>query len=667
MDISDRTSDSSGRSGSSGSSESSLEILKGSLVAKDDAKYEKLTAYLSTPVTEKNKFYVRYILKNDSEYGSSSLVKSIESLNSPESIFYVALCLRYGADPNMYVNTESLGSIHILAYTYQLKEDKANMTTDVGSKEIVMELYNYAVDLLLLSGSDPRRKVRDSSYTESVEDDRYSMFNTIRGSERLYTNSSVKEWINAKQFDNNLDVPVEERLLEYDETDRTERERYMNEISVFLDRPSMYIVPKVPVEGGYEKRDIDELFRNACLSIRSFSDGVFSSVILENIINYGTIQQIPRVNMSGWRCIVTQSIDSLNINAFQEIVRYYDVNYRTINKLIKYIRDAYENKERLVEMEYYKFLNVLVDRAYLLDKEQVSVLEHHSSKDLYENLVRNYERPRWEKSCDSYANFPYVQKIAFYLDIDPTLMLGQMCDEISNISKLDPRELTRAFEKKQKTRMSGILGYKKEFLGDRQPILTPTNQGRMDTPYFKYNSLHTAYYRDEHDSEVYSFNSNAYDQLISTSINPYNQKKFPPSFLNMLKFKRDTLEQSGVDYKVSKVKTFEEALEELDKKDEINSSHSEAISNRLNDLLLQQKIKNFRGLEFLTLQQMKDLLENYGSEEDLEAIDSTLHRKYSVAHELMELIDMDEDNIAKISDAIGELKREEYLSSRTMM
>src|SRR5438105_1135115 len=72
----------------------------------------------SYPTSPETILYIITALNQQKLDPHTALIQAIAHATKKEDLVPIALALRYGADPNLYVNAPNIGDIHILGYSY---------------------------------------------------------------------------------------------------------------------------------------------------------------------------------------------------------------------------------------------------------------------------------------------------------------------------------------------------------------------------------------------------------------------------------------------------------------------------------------------------------------------------------------------------------------------
>ena len=448
-----------------------------------------------------------------------ALVQAIYQARNREALILIALAIRYGANPNMYVSTPRIGSLHILGYVYTVL---LPMVPDT-------ELIELIIVMLLLSGSKGSMPVFDATGGKIVEN---PMESSAKG-------LNITEWIQEQGIDSiigkvGVDVAA---ALDLD---------VVTQMGIFLDRLDLIVTP---ITNDYMVN-----------TIRSFSGKILvkappKKTWIFNGIDYDVMEE---------------AILYINSTA---VLYFLDAgvipSYLLINKLLLQIQQHHGR----VREEEEKMLLAMISRGVTLDREQFAMFEG----DFAGKVMTEYDQPYWKKVCRVRTDeiiTDRLRHLAFSLNIDPTLEKASVCDALKQMTSAEPDKLLAAAVKRQQQRTSGDLSLVSEYINSNPPQLVCRNRTLLQHDPFEYGDVELATYRDEQEV-VWCFTSDMFENLVKNGTNPYTMQKLPQSFTEQLSLQLETLKRLGIDY--MKPISFEEAVKGLTEKDEISNIETDKI------------------------------------------------------------------------------------------
>jgi hypothetical protein len=488
-----------------------------------------------------------------------TILQAIPRARTKEYLIPIALCLRFGADANMYVDAPKLGTVHILGYVYSILGDPSekfrSKYESSQSNPADENVLTTIVLMLIAKGSRSSLPMFDRKGGR-IRDD---------GSETTITPSSlsVAEWLNDQGYQTILDRV---NIGDISELQRAVDTESLTILSILLDDPSL-------MSREYESRDMT-------LSIRSFSPISFDKTPISNIkvmMDYKSLDD---------------AVVYLNSVAFDKLVAHGQLpSYILINKILIGMK-GYKNSGRIMAVqELEKMLVSSVSIGVQLDQDQIGIISV-MGQDILESITRQYDQPYWRKICraqdkTSQGELPEpLRRLAISLNIDPTLSRAAICDNINTLSKSDKEALKEAARRRQQLRMATDLGSMNEFIGDKIPNLVCRNKSLLSNDPFDYNDVDIAYYRDDQGA-TWCFSSDSFSAILESGVNPYNSTLLPDSFKEQLRYQINVLKRLGIDASHGEVGiytsrapiTFSKSIDSLDTKDTISEKPSEHSLN----------------------------------------------------------------------------------------
>ena len=517
-----------------------------------------------------------------------TILQAITKSKNKDYLITIALCLRFGADANMYVNAPNLGIIHILGYVYITLSGNDNIT---NSSDLM--IINTIVLMLLISGARPSMPMFDKNAGQ------------ISNTDKLIPSTlSVKEWLDDRGYITILDKL---NIGEYSQLQEYVDKESLVLLSILLDNPAL-------AARKYQSSDI-------FFAIKSFSEIVIDMIPVSNLklgLDYKTLES---------------AITYVNNNAFNKFLdKGQFPSYIMINKILIAMQKSKADNNIIAFQEYEKMLIESVKYGIELDQDQYAMISSLGA-DTLSNVTREYDKPLWEKICKSppASDTPEELKmIAVSLNIDPTLSKTGICEKIKNITIADKDVLKEAARKRQQYRMASTIGGVNEFLGDNVPVYTCQNKSLLQHDPFDYNDFDLAYYKDDQ-GVIWCFSSNSYATLLETKINPHNYTKLPDSFLDQIKIQSQSLKKMGVDVDHGEIGiynsriplTFTQAIDNLSAKDTIKEKYSKKSYDNFVQLAIMNGL-NPDSIKSLNKSQLSNALNSIDYKTDLNDI-STNH------------------------------------------
>lgn len=580
---------------------------------------EKLTPIeihrlFQTPVTAEFNLVIYRALQRQAIDPDVTILQAIPRSITKEYLVAIAMCLRFGADANMYVEAPRLGTIHILGYVYSV------LAEDQLADETVL---NTIVLMLIAHGSRPSMPIFDRKAGK------------IREHGEIENNMSltVTEWLNDQGYTtilNNLQTG------NVTELQRIVDKESMITLSILLDMPTL-------MTRDYAPQDM-------VLAIRAFSP-----ISLDKVPTPDT-----KVLMD-WTSL-SDAVTYLNSDAYDTLLKRGQLpSYLMINKILIALRTYRSTNRTVAAQELERMLLSSIAIGTQLDQDQMNIVST-LGRDILEAVTKEYEQPYWRKICRATGDTKIstelpesLRRLAISLNINPNLSHAAVCENISTLAKSDKEALKEAARRRQQLRMTSDLGVMNEFLGGKTPALVCRNKSLLPHDPLDYNDVDLAYYRDDQGA-VWCFGSDSFASLLESGINPYNSTALPDSFKAELRYRFDVLKRLGIDSTrgelgVSRVPmTFSQSIDSLTAKDMVSEKASVEAINTFIQLAAQNSV-SADTIRSLIKDQMIAALRSIGYEVDLAPL-STPHALVTTARIVAFLQRTDPDAISTFFDLI---------------
>jgi len=544
------------------------------------------------PITPDFNLTIHEALENKAIDPDVSLLQAIPRAKIRDYLIPIALCLRYGADANMYVEAPRVGIIHILGYVYTILGNTNIKISGMKSDPIDENILNTIVLMLIAQGSLPSLPIFDSK----------------GGKIREYTEKqpTVREWLNEQGYSSIIN-----RVGSANELQKTVDKDSLAILSILLDKDKL-------ISRDYKDQDLSLAIR--CFSVMSLDKIPISNV--KNMLDFKYLED---------------SVTYLNSNAYQKLLNSGQMpSYVLINKILTDMR-VYKNIGKFIAVnELERMLLSSVSFGTQLDQAQLNMISTMGNN-IHDSVMKDYEQPYWRKICKSPSKeIPErLQKLAISLNIDPTLNKSSICENITELSKADKEVIKESSKRRQQIRLAANLGHINDFIGENIPTMICRNKALLPHDPFEYNDIDIAYYRDVQGA-IWCFTRDSFISILETGLNPYNSTVLPESFKEELKYKVNILERLGIDVNFAKPPvTFTSAVDSLTSHDSISEKSSEHIIN----LFIQRASENnisSTTVRSLAKQNMIDALRSIGYNIDLSTL-STQHSLITTAYIVVNL------------------------------
>lgn len=498
-------------------------------------------------------------------------------------LFIIGMCIREGANPNIYLTAQEYGNLHILAWTSIVR----------GTGDF---LYNYIATVLRLLGSDIYRPAirfeGDSTdvdvrlIEQSFDDYRQTLMEQsgIRREEVYAEGDYYRAGMNVKEFVNqsgyNLEDTVTAFLNSIDDNwlldimiaaDDIEKYKILSGLERGSAEPTWGFLLDIVNNNVTLTRFIIDLSIAGAKKIAASMDDKKYPIITETING----QSVPLFAAS-----VSNDLDMFDLF----IRKGSSVKYITINTLLTFYKIFKNNDIKLYEWAFQMVRNAVRIGADI-DLYQFNFLVSMADFDEIEEIRKAYEIPKWKKLCsikrDKGVDFSPARdefrQIAFKLNLDYHLSEEKLCDKFREIELIGQEQYLDSAIKRQKERVAIDV----EGPGtSAQPRCDPKSMV-VKNPY-AYNDAQMAFYKSPKDGKVWCFTSDLFASLISSKKNEYNGEDLPQKFIQTLKAQLNTLREIGV-YETNE--SIKDALDQFYSRSDINNKKTDRQYNTVMTVL----------------------------------------------------------------------------------
>lgn len=489
-------------------------IYKG---VKHSVTISQLQLLFGSSITPEKIFLTAYGLNNGTIAPDQAMIQVIYNISNELYVILLALCLRFGADPNLHIDTinNSLGKIHVIAYLY-----------NIGSKKVNNTIVNTCALLLLLSGSN----VMNDIYTVNK------------------TNESVtvEKWLDSQGYKYPFkslisnDISGIEKVVTLDS---------MRLASLLLNNPKLY-------NGSYKSTDLTEAIR------------YHSPTCIEDC-------PISYYQDSMDYCDLRTAVHSYNYDAIKYLlIKKEEPSYLLVNTVIYDMKD--KKGKVIIEKQLQQILLLWIKNGVKLDNYHLQLLSIHPEYLI--ELKNEYQKPYWIKVCNGDTIHGNTSEELHHISDNLGITSDNkqyLCRILKKMNEADPNALLNASKKMVHDRLASEVYNPLEYMGGNYPPLVCMNMSMFNKDILDVNPNYIAAYKNENDS-VYCFPASMFDTLIDTKMNPYDNTKLPNEFIGQMKCKKQSIDNATLGLFNSSIPmTFNEALIELKKNDIIDSKTSD--------------------------------------------------------------------------------------------
>lgn len=508
----------------------------------------------SYPTTPESILYIITALNREKIDSNTTLIQGIANATKKEDLVPIALALRYGADPNLYVNAPNIGDIHILGYSSLVLSKKD------------LALLNSVIIMLMAMGADPNEPIFDSK--GGVVRDEFSLVEPIKG-------QSILDWLDDQGFST---IIPEIRDQNYNKVEKV----FMTMLGTFLDKNKLIVTdPR-----------LDEVI------------GAHSTLIFTKHEGKANKDAGLRVSRA-----------YLNIETFEKFVdRGATLNYGEINDLILSIK-GYKDAGDLISMgQIRQMLTYAISHGIIIDKYQEEMIKE-IDKTIHDKIIEVYGVPYWKKICQTAkGKVPDKLKIlAYRLNLYPESPKDTLCFQIKKIVQADPDKVKKSAINRQVNRVRTIVSYINEF-EDGPPSLNCSNESVLNANIYDFPDVDIAFYKDDQES-LWCFGSNNFAKIIRQKKNPYTTQKFPQYFLDDVATQIEFISKYRAidDMPVS----ISETIDTINSPDEITNEYTNKHSKMFEEMMASNGVSEWNIEKLSNKDLQKIMVENFNLDTNL--------------------------------------------------
>lgn len=450
---------------------------------------EDIKTILRQPVDEAFMRVYYRALKSKNIDATEILLGVLPRIERGSELLLVALPLRFGANPNFYVDVPTRGTMHIIPYVYSLPWETSSRTPD---------LRDDIVRLLLLSNSLASKPCFDPNGGSSSS-------SSLRSEEK----EDIKQHVESvyeycrRLYNVDLSVPITPR----------------KEHAILLD--NIDLLPAVP---GADIRDVrlKKLEENDRLQVvRCFSE--FMWPLLPNLPK-DNIEDPPGMK---------ECVDCYNAEIFDIIVKLgYLPTYVLLSKIITQMRNS---KHPLVQSDLTEMLYRSVEYGAQVDKAQYGYIESMTA--VKPEFDRRYNVPYYTKVCKTDRTLPPTTALkSEYYGIEGTTHNSKdvMCRTLEELSKASPekaREILVETNREKLSKPSALALLR----GDTK-TLQPEEYIRLPDQIVTYRDAN---------GNLNMYTADRYDDILERGRDNYTDLPVARDILDEMRLKKSNLTKMG--------------------------------------------------------------------------------------------------------------------------
>ncbi len=474
---------------------------------------------------------------------------AIAQCENPSDILLVALGLRFGANPNMYVVMDGVGIVHIMVYTVLYNRDR-----------IPLSMIENILAIERILGSTPNSNAVQSS-------DRVGRKYNIETN--IPYDLRVAEFLEQEGFNNFLDIneyfdkiDIEEQIVLGAMTD--------NVNVAFPEGPGSAIINEVIDQDGFVVMPAKE----EPLPQPSLEDTIlFNSYMVEKKLTLSLRYY------NGENLQIRNAMESVALEIFMDLIdRGFFFTYFSMNRLLLLLKETTSGGKiirKISNIIYLEMLKYVISKGIPLDEEQFNIIRNFS-EEYVDEINELYSKPKWEKACAGSDNVPlpeFVKSLAFSMNIDISLPKSEVCDSIRQIVSDNEEEVIDAAVTRHKDKAAAELRNINDYTKGKNDVYCQNIPASDGNP-FEYNDLALAYYTDKQD-RTWCFIARDYDNLILNPVNPKTGEPLPRKLISKMRRSLETFEDLGIPPK--EITRISESLVNIKKDDKISNERTDFI------------------------------------------------------------------------------------------
>ena len=622
------------------------------------------------------------------------LIQAIELVQRADGLIPIALALRFGANPNTYVqvvnsNGQPSGEkIHIMIFTYyQLKNRSINSILNAIIVMLYIKGSQYVAPAVSDNGggiryNEDRILARSRSVQDVLNNDQSEEYKTIfTRLDPSLQNVDPDFLLTLATLLDDIELVARAESRIHSRFNSNNYEPNFSRKDTEFNSDVHYSVNKYSSDHYYDTIHWKNVRLKEVLMAHSYQ--VLATMLTgqkgidfpltNDSLNRSRIiaSQINSSFMNRDHYTLHLSLLYLNLIAFQSFLQVgYRPDYITINQLLIDYRLYLAMGDRVAAVTVQDMLQRAISTGADIDRYQFAMLQQMDSNAA--RIIANlYQVPIWSKQCRTASpininlnkinnewlmdhSLKETQKeygvhtanvkdtlhqLAFELGLPSDLNRDSLCRHLSQLAQQDIDTLVKMAKDRQVVRVSTSVARPDEYNRENLSRFLCSNraveylQGR--DPY-EYNDDDLVFYRDNSDS-VWCFVSDSFDSLLEDGLNPITGQPLPRKILREMIHKKNLAADLGLKRdSASPPLTYRQALNQLQVSDNIDDSYN----NRLSDAFYRTANRygvDSTGVQSLSKDDMIRILEGIPLTREVDlTILNTAHARITFIHALYE-------------------------------
>jgi hypothetical protein len=530
-------------------------------------------------------------------------------------LLLMSFCLRYGADPNMYIMEPDLGKIHLLVFLIKRFQEKKlfpyGEVKDDFTKQILL-LFCLLGSKVSFKAKYPETEIKISGSTANrkiIEEARKTVNPQAE-------NATVRDLLNGVGYAK-IDG-VEVRDYSYDVYD----EPYEDPKFILKQQAdsSGILANEFIIKFGYLIDDPEF----ALINVKSSVYIDFDKVLRYNAIRVLQSSQIDddanEIKFRHESIRLIQAIECIALEAFVELLqRGTKMSYFTMNRLLLKIKHytvkaEQKNYNRIYSEVYLAMLKSALALGVPMDFYQNKYiadakLQDSSLKNVTDMIKEIYEKPLYDKVCKTskkselpksikllatslgvgvdLSNVYYNDKIQKSIFSEPSK--EEICSGIYSIVKQDSDKFKADAKDRLRKRIQLTAPKIDDYTKGRVSDVDCVNPGGVYGDPLKYNDATLVYYRDKSDS-LFCFPANMFKELSSSGVNPITNDPLPLDV--QIKIAKSLEIFKIMNINADNILTVEDAYKQLIEADTFSKSRTDYAVETIKLLFLSRGLKS---------------------------------------------------------------------------
>lgn len=490
-----------------------------------------------------------------------ALSVSMSKTKTKMDVGLIAVCLRNGANPNLYMNVKSLGPAHILVYAYT-----------VLSKQL-FELVYY---LLILGGASTSLPSYDSGAPNIVHFDKGPLKQSNIKMESVY------DWLCNRDKNNKELKSVASDVIDHIKShDFKEQDRQI--LSVYLDEEDLC---NTHHHHHHHK------------PIIKWSSNMMTYLLCSRNPNWHKVDPSSNSKHPSEQSQDQMSSNTTQLQAFLKIAVNATFFEMVDDMLNSGIKPTYT--DFVFWIAHYKQISSIINDDFLIkqcEKMFISLIQRGYQIDMYcldeigsinpefrVTLIEEYQRPLWEKVCSFRADDfvpDSLKMVSIYLGLPQDSSKDDFCNAVENITLADFESLKIGNRRRNSEAIGSKLNFLADFVGGSGCATCDNFSSFEDNP-LDYPEKMLAYYKSR-DGRIWCFLSKDFESLVRNGTNPSTREKLPIEFIEQIKSQINVLNYFGIP--LSDSKPLDRILSDVRKPDYPTNTQTDLKVNSIKELL----------------------------------------------------------------------------------